>query len=84
MSAGHGPLPVARGCGAALVVAPGLLDGHEPLRVLLAVVVSLLLPLLVCHPGTDLCVLFIVVVSLLLPGYGGHAVQIVPLAVSGR
>ncbi len=41
-------------------------------------------PLLVCQPSTGLCVLFTVTVPLLLPGYDGHAVQIVPLAVSGR
>ncbi len=53
------------------------------LYVLLTMVVSLL-PLLVCQPGTGLYVLFAVVVPLLLSGCGGHAVQIVPLAVSGR
>jgi len=45
--------------------------------VLLAVAVSLLLPLLVCQPGTGLCVLLTIVVSLLLPGCGGHAIEIV-------
>ncbi len=50
------------------------------LRLLLAVAV----PLLVCQPGTGLCVLLVVVGSLLLPGCGGHAVQIVPLVVSGK
>jgi hypothetical protein len=46
--------------------------------------VPLLLPLLVYQPGTGLCVLLTVAVLLLLLGCGGHAVQIVPLAVSGR
>jgi hypothetical protein len=41
-------------------------------------------PLLVCQPGMGLCVLLAVAVPLLLPGCGGHVVQIVPLAVSGR
>ncbi len=54
------------------------------LCVLLAVVVSLLLPLLVCQLGTGLYVLLAVAVPLLLPGCGGHAVQIVPLVLSGR
>jgi hypothetical protein len=49
-----------------------------------AVAVSLLLALLVCQPGTGLCVLLAVAVPLLLPSCGGHVVQIVPLAVSGR
>jgi hypothetical protein len=47
------------------------------LCVLFAVVVSVLLPLLVCQPGTSLCVLLAVAVPLLLPGCGGHAVEIV-------
>jgi hypothetical protein len=54
------------------------------LCVLLAVTISLLLPLLVCQPGMGLCVLLAVAVPLLLLGCGGHAVQIVPLAVSDR
>jgi hypothetical protein len=54
------------------------------LSVLLMVVVPLLLPFLVCQPGTGLCVLLVVAVPLLLPGCDGHAVQIVPIAVSGR
>jgi len=54
------------------------------LSVSLAVAVPLLLPFLVYQPGTGLCVLFTVAVLLLLLGYGGHAVQIVSLAVSGR
>jgi hypothetical protein len=54
------------------------------LCVLFAVTVSLLLLLLVCQPGTGLCVLLAVAVPLLLSGCGGHAVQIVPLAVGGR
>jgi hypothetical protein len=54
--------------------------------VLLTVAVSLLLLLLVCQSGTGLYVLLAVAVAvaLLLPGCGGHAVQIVPLAVSGK
>jgi len=39
---------------------------------------------MVCQPGMGLCVLLAVTVLLLLPGCGGHAVQIVLLAVSGR
>ncbi len=54
------------------------------LYMLLAIAVSLLLPLLVCQPSTGLCMLLAVAVPLLLPGCGGHAVQIVPLAVSDR
>ncbi len=50
----------------------------------LAVAVPLLLPLLVYQPGTGLCVLLTVAVLLLLLGCSGHAVQIVPLAISGR
>jgi hypothetical protein len=38
---------------------------------------SLLLPLLVCQPGTSLCVLLAVAVAVLLPGCGGHAIKIV-------
>ncbi len=49
-----------------------------------AVAVSLMLALLVCQPGTGLCVLLAVAISLLLSGCGGHVVQIIPLAVSGR
>jgi len=52
------------------------------LCVLLAVTVSLLL--LVCQPGMTLCVLLTVAVPLLLPSCDGHAVQIVPMAVSGK
>jgi riboflavin transporter FmnP len=52
------------------------------LSVPLAVAVPLLLPLLVYQPGTGLCVLLAVTDLLLLLGCGGHAVQIVPLAVS--
>ncbi len=62
-----------------LVCQPGI-----GLCVLLAVAASLLLLLLVCQLGTGLCMLLAVMVLLLLPGCGGHAVQIVPLAVSGR
>jgi len=54
------------------------------LSVPLTVAVPLLLPLLVYQPGMGLCVLLTVAVLLLLLGYDGHAVQIVPLAVSGR
>jgi hypothetical protein len=54
------------------------------LYVLLVVAIPLLLALLVCQSGTGLCVLLAVAVPLLLPGCGGHVVQIVPLAVSGR
>jgi hypothetical protein len=54
------------------------------LGVLLAIVVPLLLPLMVCQLGTSLCVLLVITVPLLLSGCDGHAVQIVPLAVSGR
>ncbi len=54
------------------------------LSVPLTVAVPLLLPLLVYQPGTGLCVLLTVAVLLLLLGCGGHAVQIVPLVVSGR
>jgi len=54
------------------------------LSVLLTVAVPLLLPLLVYQSGTGLCVLLTVAVLLLLLGCGGHAVQIVPLAVSSR
>jgi hypothetical protein len=49
-----------------------------------AVAVPLLLPLLVYQPGMGLYVLLAVAVLLLLLGCGGHAVQIVPLAVSGK
>jgi hypothetical protein len=72
-----------------VVAAPLLLSllvcqlGTGP-RLLLAVAASLLLPFLVCQPGTSLCVLLVVTVLLLLPGCGGHAVEIVSLAVSGR
>ncbi len=52
------------------------------LPVLIAVVVPLLLPLLVYQSSTGLCVPLAVAVPLLLLGCGGHAVQIVPLAVS--
>ncbi len=54
------------------------------LCVLLAIAVSLLLPLLVYQLGTGLCVLLAVAVPLLLPGCGGHAVQIVSLAISNK
>jgi hypothetical protein len=54
------------------------------LYVLLAVVVLLLLALLVCQLGTGLYVLLAIAVSLLLLGCGGHVVQIVSLAISGR
>jgi len=54
------------------------------LSVLLAVAVPLLLSLLVYQSSTGLCVPLVVAISLLLLGCGGHAVQIVPLAVSGR
>jgi hypothetical protein len=54
------------------------------LHLLLTVAAPFLLPLLVCQPGTGFCVLLAVAVLLLLPGCGGHAVQIVPLAVNGR
>jgi len=37
------------------------------LPVLLAVATPLLLPLLVCEPGTGLCVLLAIAISLLLP-----------------
>jgi hypothetical protein len=33
MSTGHGPPPLARGCGVALGAAPSLLAEHGPLRV---------------------------------------------------
>jgi hypothetical protein len=49
-----------------------------------AVAVPLLLPLLVYQPGMGLCVLLVVAVLLLLLGCGGHAIQIVQLAVSGK
>jgi len=64
---------------AQLVCEPG-----TSLCVLLAITMSLLLVLLVYQLGTGLCVLLAVAVLLLLPGCGGHVVQIVPLAVSGR
>jgi len=54
------------------------------LRLLLVMAAALLLPLLVCQPGMGLCVLLAVAVLLLLPGCGGHAVQIVPLAINGK
>ncbi len=54
------------------------------LSVPLAVAAPLLLPLLVYQSSTGLCVLLAVAVMLLLLGCGGHAVQIVPLVVSGR
>ncbi len=54
------------------------------LLVPLAVTVPLLLPLLVYQPGMGLCVLLTVAVLLLLLGCGGHAIQIVPLAVSNK
>ncbi len=54
------------------------------LCVLLAIATLLLLPLLVCQPGTGLYVLLAIVVLLLLPGCGGHAIHIVPLAVSDK
>ncbi len=54
------------------------------LPVLLAVAVPLLLPLLVHQSSMGLCVPLAVTVPLLLLGCGGHAIQIVPLAVSGR
>ncbi len=54
------------------------------LRLLLAMATPLLLPFLVCQPSTGLCMLLAVAVLLLLPSCGGHAVQIVPLAVSNR
>jgi len=50
----------------------------------LCLLLAVAIPLLVCQPGMGLCVLLVVAVSLLLPGYGGHVVQIVPLAVNGR
>jgi hypothetical protein len=79
LSTKHGPSPTARDCDAA----PGLSPGTG-LCVLLAVAISLLLPLLVCQPGMGLCVLLTVAVSLLLPGRGGHAVQIVSLTINDR
>jgi hypothetical protein len=54
------------------------------LRLLLAVAAPFLLSLLVCQSGTSFCVLLMIAILLLLSGCGGHAVQIVPLAVSGR
>jgi len=54
------------------------------LSVPLAVAVSLLLALLVYQAGMGLCMLLAIAILLLLPGYGGHVVQIVPLAVSSR
>jgi len=60
-----------------LVCQPGM-----GLCMLLAVTVLMLL--LVCQPGMGFYVLLAVIVPLLLPSCGGHAVQIVPLAVSGR
>ncbi len=54
------------------------------LRLLLAVATPLLMPLLVCQPNMGLGMLLAVMVSLLLPLLVGHAVQIVPLAVSCR
>ncbi len=60
---------------ALLVCQPG-----TGLCMLLAVATSLLVPEL----GTGLCVLLAVAIPLLLPGYGGHTVQIVPLAVSDK
>jgi len=50
------------------------------LRLLLAMAV----PLLVYQLGMGLCMLLAIAVLLLLPGYDGHAVQIVPPAVSDR
>jgi hypothetical protein len=54
----------------------------------LAVAVSLLLALLVCQPGIlltpRLLMPLAVAVPLLLLGCGGHVVQIVSLAISGR
>ncbi len=67
------------------VTAPLLVcQSSTGLYVLLAVAVSLLLPLLVYQPGMGLCVLLAITVPLLLSGCSGHAVQIVPLAVSNR
>jgi hypothetical protein len=60
---------------ALLVCQPGI-----GLRLLLSVMASLL----VCRPGTGFCVLLAVAVPMLLSSYGGHAVQIVPLAISDR
>jgi hypothetical protein len=54
------------------------------LGISLRLLLTMAAPLLVCQPSTGLCVLLAVVVLLLLPGCGGHAVQIVPLAVNGR
>ncbi len=62
---------------ALLVCQPG-----TGLRLLLAIAAPLLL--LVCQPGTGLYMLLTIAVLLLLSGYGGHVVQIVSLAVSGR
>jgi hypothetical protein len=62
-----------------LVCQPG-----ASLYVLLTIAILLLLSLLVYQPGTSLYVMLTVAVPLLLPGCGGHAVQIVPLAISDR
>ncbi len=59
-------------------------QSNTGLSVPLAIAVPLLLSLLVYQPGTGLYVLLTVAVLLLLLGCGGHAVQIVSLAVSGR
>ncbi len=75
MSAGHGPPPVAHSCGATPVAAPGLSVGHGPLR---------------AARGRGLATTAVPGLS---AGHGllraarscgGHAIQIVPLAVNDR
>ncbi len=67
-----------------LLLAVLVCESGTGLHLLLAIAAPLLLPLLVCQPCTSLCMLLAIAVPLLLPGCGGHAVQIVPLAVSGK
>ncbi|CAM6026167.1 unnamed protein product [Sphagnum balticum] len=69
----------------AISLLPALLVYQPSMGLYVLLAVPLLLALLVCQPGTSLCVLLTVaVLLLLLPGYGGHVVQIVPLAISGK
>ncbi len=77
-------LPVLLAVAVPLLLALLVCQPGTGLRLLLMVATPLLLPFLVCQPGTGLCVLLAVAVSLLLVGCGGHAVQIVSLAVNGR
>ncbi len=73
-------LPVLLAVAISLLLALLVCQSGTGLRLLLTVAA----PLPVCQPGTGLCVLLAVAVPLLLPGCSGHAVQIVPPAVSSR